>query len=292
LPREYEFVAGLTVRQAKPAPMIRYGERETVDRSSIIEVTNVSKTYSSTRNRIPIKVLDDLSFNLEAGAFLSIIGPSGCGKSTLLHIIGGLKCPSSGVVYIKQRQIEKPVPDLVAMVFQEPTLLPWRSVLDNVCLGLEIRGDDKRRRTDKARHYIELVGLTDFVDRYPSELSGGMRQRVLLARALAQETEVLLMDEPFGALDEQTRLLLCDELLNILKKAQRTIVLVTHSLFEAAYFSDVILVMTTRPGRIKKAFDVRHSGLIASRSRGQIEELREALWIELRDESVKAMGRR
>lgn len=253
---------------------------------TLIRVEGVSKTYQTASSGNPITALSEVSFEVHDGDFLSIIGPSGCGKTTLLHIIGGLTAPTSGSVYLDDALLDRPQPSKLAWVFQDNTLLPWRSIVSNVAFGLELKGLEKPAREKKAREYLDLVGLNGFEDKYPAELSGGMQQRVAIARALTLEPEILLLDEPFGALDEQTRMLLGDELSRIWKATKKTIILVTHSLIEAAYLSTVVLVMTARPGRIKDTVQV----MVNSKRKSTVDQLREELWEKLRDESVKSLG--
>ena len=214
----------------------------------LIEVRGVGKTYAA--QRAPVRALDDISFAVEAGQFVSLVGPSGCGKSTLLQILGGLIEPSDGAVVVDGRTVTQPMPDQIAMVFQDATLLPWKTALANVEFPLELRGISKSQRRDRARQLLDLVGLAEFDDRYPHELSGGMKQRVSIARGLVQDPKIILMDEPFGSLDEQTRIKMGQELLRIWQATGKTIFFITHSLSEALYLSDVVLVMSQRPGRI------------------------------------------
>jgi len=197
-----------------------------------------------------------MSFDVAKAEFLTLIGPSGCGKSTLLNVMAGLQACSGGSVRVGGVEVHKPLPEVIGVVFQDYTLFPWRSVLRNIEIGLEFRGVAAKERRERAQHYLEVVGLEDVASHLPRELSGGMKQRVAIARALSLEPELLLMDEPFGALDEQTRMVLGEQLSGILERSGKTIVFVTHSLAEAAYLSDRILVMTSRPGQIKAAIQV------------------------------------
>jgi NitT/TauT family transport system ATP-binding protein len=202
------------------------------------------------RGRDEVRALDDISFSVTAGEFVAIVGPSGCGKSTLLQILAGLMTPSHGQVLLEGEPITQPRPDKIGVVFQDAWLLPWKTALENIEFPLLLRGVKADERRARARAQLELVRLTDAANRYPHELSGGMKQRVAIARGLVQEPSVLLMDEPFGALDEQTRTRMGAELLNIWERSRRTIVFVTHSLAEAIYLADIVLVMATQPGRI------------------------------------------
>jgi NitT/TauT family transport system ATP-binding protein len=205
----------------------------------------------------PITALSNINLVVEDKEFLSVLGPSGCGKTTLLRIIAGLETATSGSLSIDGELITGPNPKM-AMIFQEYSLYPWRTVLDNVTFGLEVQNKDKGSARERALKYLLLVGLEEFVDRYPYELSGGMRQRAAVARALAIEPQILLMDEPFGALDAQTRNNLQKELLEIWKKTQKTIIFVTHSVDEAVYLSDRIMVMTPRPGRVCEIIPIEY----------------------------------
>ncbi len=195
-----------------------------------------------------ITAVDHISFNVAPGEFLAVIGPSGCGKSTLFNIIGGLLDGYEGRVAVTGETVTGPHPS-IGMVFQEESTFPWRTVTENVAFPLEIAGMPKAQRIERARHFIDLVGLTGFDKRYPAELSGGMRQRVAIARTLASEPKILLMDEPFGALDEQTRLLLGDKVLQIQDQLKQTCLLITHNITEAVQLADRVLVMTYRPGQ-------------------------------------------
>ncbi|HXF74914.1 MAG TPA: ABC transporter ATP-binding protein [Methylomirabilota bacterium] len=222
--------------------------------TEFIKAQNLSLTFRP-KNREPVPALADLSLAVARGEFISIVGPSGCGKSTFLNIVLGLIKHDSGVLEFKGRPIAGPGQER-AMVFQEFGLLPWRTVTGNVELGLELKGVGAAERARRAAELIKLVGLEGFEKHYPHELSGGMKQRVGLARALATEPEVLLMDEPFAALDAQTRDLMQTELLQIWERSKKTVLFVTHSIEEAAYLSDRVIVMTARPGRAKETLKI------------------------------------
>jgi NitT/TauT family transport system ATP-binding protein len=254
--------------------------------SQFIHIRNVTKIYEGKGR--PVIALQDVNFSVNKGEFFTIIGPSGCGKSTLLNIISGLDKPTTGKVIIDGMEVNGPRPDRVAVVFQDPALYNWRTVLDNVAFGLEIRGVNKKERREKALKYIRLVGLSGFEDKYPTQLSGGMKQRTAIARALCLETEILLMDEPFGALDEQTRLLLGLELTRIWQETKKTIIFVTHSLLEAALLSDRIMIMSARPGRVKNILDVDIPRPRDPNSR-EINNIRAMIWEEIKDEAKKMM---
>ena len=198
-----------------------------------------------------LTAVDHMSFDVAPGEFLAVIGPSGCGKSTLFNIIGGLLDGYDGRVTVAGETVQGPHQS-IGMVFQEELTFPWRTVIENVAFPLEIAGQPKAQRIERAKHFIDLVGLRGFENRYPAELSGGMRQRVAIARTLASEPKILLMDEPFGALDEQTRLLLGDKVLQIQDQLKQTCLLITHNITEAVQLADRVLVMTYRPGRLKR----------------------------------------
>jgi NitT/TauT family transport system ATP-binding protein len=211
---------------------------------AIIEVRNIAKTYDSG-----VEALRDITLALPRGELSTFLGPSGCGKTTLLKIIAGLISPSDGEVWVKGNKVSGPGPER-AFVFQDFALLPWASVLRNVAFGLELRGVPKDKREEIARKYITEVGLSSFESRYPHQLSGGMKQRVGLARALAIDADIVLMDEPFSSVDEQTRRKFQEELLDLLKINQKTVIFVTHSIEEAAYLSDQIVLLSQRPGSV------------------------------------------
>jgi NitT/TauT family transport system ATP-binding protein len=202
------------------------------------------------------RAVDQVSLSVREGEFLTLIGPSGCGKTSLLNAIGGLVRPTSGRVLIDGRVVEAPQPETCAYIFQDFALFPWRTALGNVEIALEFRRLPKPERRDRAMAALETVGLADIPDRYPRELSGGMKQRVAVARALVSDCDVLLLDEPFGALDEQTRLVLGTELCQILERTGKSIVFVTHSLQEAVYLSDRVVAFSARPARVRQIFDV------------------------------------
>lgn len=218
-----------------------------------LSIQDVKKSFPQ-KNKSDYTVFEQLQFQVNEGEFVSILGPSGCGKSTLLHIIGGLDQPTEGQILINNQPILSPGPDR-GFVFQEPALMPWLTVLENVLFGL--KDMDKKAAKQIALDHLKLVHLSRFADSYPHELSGGMRQRVSIARALAMNPKVLLMDEPFGALDEQTRTMMHKELQEIWMKTQKTILFITHNIREAILLSDRILLMGTRPGRIMKEFTVK-----------------------------------
>jgi NitT/TauT family transport system ATP-binding protein len=221
----------------------------------LIEIKNVSKTFQQ-RTGGSFTAIDNVSLSIEKGEFVSLLGPSGCGKSTLLNLVAGLEQAQQGQITVNGKPCSTPGPDRV-VVFQEHALFPWLTVLDNVAFGLKQKGIAKKEREQLAMEQIKSVHLSKFVDRYPHELSGGMKQRAAIARALAMDPEILLMDEPFAALDEQTRLILHKELEEIWMRTHKTILFITHNIREAVILSDRVLVMSTRPGTIKKEFVVR-----------------------------------
>ena len=212
---------------------------------NVLIVDDIVKRFETPEG--PLTAVDHVSLNVRQGEFMAVIGPSGCGKSTLFNIVGGLVDGYSGTVTVGGETIHGPHRS-IGMVFQEESTFPWRNVLENVAFPLEIAGMPKQLRHERARHFISLVGLSGFEKRYPAELSGGMRQRVAIARTLASEPKILLMDEPFAALDEQTRLLLGDKVLQIQQELKQTTLIITHNITEAVQLADRILVMTYRPG--------------------------------------------
>jgi NitT/TauT family transport system ATP-binding protein len=215
---------------------------------SLLEVSGLSKTF--TKNNQPLEVLRDLNLQIEPGEFVSIVGASGCGKTTFLRILDGLEKADSGQIRLDGQLIEAPGHDR-SLVFQSDNLFPWRNVQKNITFGLEIQGLSKEKAAGAASYYLNLVGLQDFEKHYPHELSGGMRQRVNLARALAVNPKVLLMDEPFAALDAQTREVMQAELLSIWQEQRKTVIFITHQIEEAVYLSDRVLVFSSRPGQVK-----------------------------------------
>jgi NitT/TauT family transport system ATP-binding protein len=223
--------------------------------NSNIVLEEVSKKFK-TRSGEEVLALESVSFKVDSREFVSIIGPSGCGKSTVLSLIAGLEMPSSGKVYVDGEEVRGPNPSKISLMFQEHTLLPWRTLLGNVEFGLEIRGIPREERREKALKFLELVGLKGFENKYPREVSGGMKQRASLARSLVLDPEIILMDEPFGALDEQSRIILGQELTKIWLRIRNTVVFVTHSIREAAYLSDRVIVFTKRPAKVAKELTV------------------------------------
>jgi len=237
-----------------------------------------------------IAALDKVSFGVMPGELLALIGPSGCGKSTLFNIIGGLSSGYQGRVAVDGETVSGPHAS-IGMVFQEESTFPWRTVIDNVAFPLEVAGMSRRERIAHARRFVSLVGLDGFENSFPSELSGGMRQRVSMARTLASEPKILLMDEPFAALDGQTRLLLGDKVLQIQQQLNQTMLLITHNITEAVQLADRILVMTYRPGRVKRVVDInlprpRTSEIVSSEAFGRYVA---QIWSDLREEASRGL---
>ncbi|HMK80551.1 MAG TPA: ABC transporter ATP-binding protein [Xanthobacteraceae bacterium] len=252
-------------------------------------VDGVSHLYRPPTGR-PVLALEDISLQVRDREFLALLGPSGCGKSTLLYLIGGFLPVEQGRITLDGKPITAPGPDR-GIVFQHFALFPWKTVRSNVLYGLERMGLPRAEREKRAQSFIDLVGLTGFEDSYPAQLSGGMKQRTAIARTLAFDPKILLMDEPFGALDAQTRHLMQTELLGIWQRARKTVVFVTHDVQEAVYLADRVAVMSARPGRIKTIvetrFDKSDPGL--TKSKAFVDKVDE-LWSLVRDEAVKALA--
>jgi NitT/TauT family transport system ATP-binding protein len=254
----------------------------------VLVAENLVKRFATPDG--PLTAVENVSFSIRQSEFVSVIGPSGCGKSTVFNIAGGLISDYEGRVAVDGEPIRGPHKS-IGMVFQEESAFPWRTVIENVGFPLEIIGVAKAERHERARRFINLVGLTGFENRYPAELSGGMRQRVAIARTLAFEPKILLMDEPFASLDEQTRLLLGDKVLQIQQELNQTCLLITHNLTEAVQLSDRIIVMTYRPGRVKRIVDIdlprpRTSEVVGSDAFGRYVA---QIWTDLREEASRGM---
>jgi NitT/TauT family transport system ATP-binding protein len=254
-----------------------------------LALDRVGMTYGSGAGAV--RALEPVSLEIHRGEFVAVIGPSGCGKSTLFNIVGGLLPGYEGDVLLDGRRVSGPNPQ-IAMVFQEESTFPWRTMLENVVFPLEVRGVPRAEREERARRMIDLVGLTGFENRRPGDLSGGMRQRTSLARALCAEPAILLMDEPFASVDEQTRLLLGEKLLEIWQRLQQTTLLITHSIAEAVQLSDRVVVMSFRPGRIKQIVDIdlprpRTTDVLAGE---RFAHLVARIWNDLRAEAARGMA--
>jgi ABC-type nitrate/sulfonate/bicarbonate transport system ATPase subunit len=256
---------------------------------SIIEVNGLSKTF--TKRGASVTALDQISLTVRPKEFVAVLGPSGCGKSTLLNVIAGFENPTAGKAFFKGEQIAAPGPSR-AVVFQEPALFPWLNVLENVTFGPRIQGKPSSDYEKTALRILEQVGLERFVRHYPAELSGGMRQRVGIARVLLLEPEVLLMDEPFGALDAQTRTLMQELLLQVWERYHQTVLFITHDIEEALLLAETIYVMTARPGRIKKTISVdlprpRPNEITTS---PEFNEFKREILRLIREEAIEAAG--
>jgi NitT/TauT family transport system ATP-binding protein len=249
----------------------------------------VTKSFP-VRDAAELTAVSEVDLEIAGGEFAVLVGPSGCGKSTLLDLLAGLTTPTSGRILLDGRDVTGPGLDR-GIVFQQYALLPWRTALGNIEFGLEATGVPRRERAERARHYLDLVGLAGFESRHPHELSGGMRQRVAIARSLAYDPQVLLMDEPFAALDAQTRESLQDELLRIWARTGKTIVFITHGIDEAVYLGQRVAVLTSRPGRIKKVVPIELGERTAAddaRSSPQFARYRHEIWTSLHDEVARA----
>lgn len=255
-------------------------------KSTSINVHNLHKSFHSRSG--PIIALTDITFSVEKGEFFVIVGPSGCGKTTLLRILAGLEEASGGQVVVSGAQQGRPVN---SMVFQEQSVFPWMTVRDNVAYGLRLRGIPKKERYETAETYIRMIGLSKFADAYPHQLSGGMKQRVSVARAFANDPEILLMDEPFGALDEQNRIILQQELIKIWEETRKTAVFITHSIDEAICLGDRVMIMTAHPGTIHCITEIdlpRPRDITAIRTNHRYNEIFVDIWGNLREEVLKS----
>jgi NitT/TauT family transport system ATP-binding protein len=259
--------------------------------ASQIVIEGLGHAFRPARGR-EVVALDDVSLDIARREFVAVLGPSGCGKSTLLYILGGFIPVEQGRILIEGKPIDGPGPDR-GVVFQHFALFPWKTVRQNILYGLERTGVQRAEREQRAQGFIDLVGLTGFEDAYPSQLSGGMKQRTAIARTLAVEPDILLMDEPFGALDAQTRSLMQSELIRIWSQSRKTVVFVTHDVQEAVYLAERVVVMSARPGRVKAIvdIDIDRSQAGVFRQQGFVEKVDE-IWELVRTEAVMAQRTR
>ncbi|MBP2172997.1 ABC transporter ATP-binding protein [Methanococcus voltae] len=248
-----------------------------------LQIKNVTKRYTGKNE---VLAVDNVSLEIGENEFISIVGPSGCGKSTLLRMVAGLESITDGEIIFNGKKVEGTNAER-GMVFQQYTLMPWRTVLQNITFGLEVKNIPKEERLTIARKYIQMIGLEDFENSYPYELSGGMQQRVAIARTLANDPQIVLMDEPFGALDAQTRSMLQNHLLKIWETDKKTILFITHSVDEAIYLSDKVVIMSARPGKIKEIVDIN---IERPRSRISAEFLdyKKRIYDSLKEEVLKS----
>ncbi|WP_315927581.1 ABC transporter ATP-binding protein [Mesorhizobium sp. SP-1A] len=267
---------------------------ETVAKPKLVSISGKSDTKSSQKGQVLISglrhrygqliALEQIDIDIQGGKFVVIVGPSGCGKSSLLMMMGGLASPSEGTISCAGQPMTTPDPSRIGIVFQEASLFPWLTAQANVEFPLLLRGTGKSERAERARAELKRVGLSNFAERYPHELSGGMKQRVSIARGLVQDPPILLMDEPFAALDEQTRLTMSDELLRIWESTGKTLVFVTHSLTEAVYLADEVIVMSGRPGKVVDRIDIEldRPRSLAMMSSPKFAKYRERIWEQIR----------
>ncbi len=261
-----------------------------MSRESHVSLNEVIHRYDGPS---AVEALGTINLEIRRGEFFSIVGPSGCGKSTLLDIVSGLVRPTSGSVRFEGKELRGEVPDGIGVVFQEDSSMPWLNVRDNVAFGLRISSLPKKEAADRVDHAIHFMGLAQFAAHYPAQLSGGMRQRVCIARTLVLRPRLILLDEPFGALDQQTRLLMGDELVRLWRETGATVLFITHALDEAAMLSDRVGVMSARPGRFIELVETewprdRDSRVMTDPKFGALTG---RLWSSLREESLKTMGR-
>lgn len=252
---------------------------------SSINISKVSKVFGGTN---AVRAIDDVDLTVEQGQFVAIVGPSGCGKSTLLNLVAGFEKPSSGTIEVNGRAVKSAGPDR-AVVFQEAALFPWLSVWENVVFGPKMKGSTKDDYAKRAEEYIRLVGLENFRNHLPHQLSGGMRQRVGIARTLVMEPELFLMDEPFGALDAQTRMDMQELLLSVWEERKRTVLFITHDIDEAILLADVVYVMTARPGKFRSNVNVElpRPRSMDQLTEGKFVELKKHILSQIRDEAAR-----
>ncbi|HEY5309376.1 MAG TPA: ABC transporter ATP-binding protein [Casimicrobiaceae bacterium] len=260
---------------------------------SLLSLRNVSKTFPASAQQPPLHALGPLDLELRRGEFFAVVGPSGCGKSTLLELIAGLTAATAGAIEFEGRPISGQAPEGIGVVFQDDASLPWLNVADNAAFGLRRTNLGSAEKKERVRDVLNLVGLADFATSFPAQLSGGMRQRVCIARTLVMRPSLILLDEPFGALDQQTRLLMGEELLRMWRETKATVFLITHALDEAAMLADRIGVMSARPGRLVDVIETnwpreRDSQIVEDSAFGAITA---RMWKTLRGESIKTLGR-
>jgi NitT/TauT family transport system ATP-binding protein len=258
-----------------------------------VTLRGVTKVYPASAGGNPVHALGPIDIEIRKGEFFAVVGPSGCGKSTLLELIAGLTAPTQGEIEFEGRAIGDNVPDGIGVVFQEDACFPWLNVLENIEFGLRRKAIDADEKSRQAAAVIEMMGLREFARSYPAQLSGGMRQRVCIARTIVAQPRLILLDEPFGALDQQTRLLMGDEMLRLWRQTGATVFLITHALDEAAMLADRIVVMSARPGRTIDLVETNWPRERDSRivERENFGALTSRLWKTLREESLKTMGR-
>jgi NitT/TauT family transport system ATP-binding protein len=266
-------------------------ERTLSANAAAVSIESVSHSYRPPTGK-PVQALNQISLDIGEKEFVALLGPSGCGKSTLLYLIGGFLPIETGRIVVGSKSVTGPGPDR-GIVFQHFALFPWKTVLGNVLYGLENTGVPRQERLERAQHYIDLVQLSGFENSYPSQLSGGMKQRAAIARTLAIAPDILLMDEPFGALDAQTRSIMQEELLSIWQKTKTTIVFVTHDVREAVYVAERVVLMSARPGRVMEIVDTRFGGRGAEvMDTPEFNQIARHIWDRVRDEAMLAqMGR-
>jgi NitT/TauT family transport system ATP-binding protein len=257
-----------------------------------IQARNVTHQFGEVGETRHVKALLETSLDVVRGELMCLIGPSGCGKSTLLNCMGGLIKPTGGTVTVGDKPVSGPMPQDVAFIFQENALFPWNTIMENILLGMMFQGVPKAERFERGKAALDAVGLSQFTEHFPSQLSGGMRQRAALARALSLQTDILLMDEPFGALDEQTRMVLGEDLSILLSRSKKTIVFVTHSLGEAVFLADRVAIFSARPGTIKEVIEVDepHPRRPEFMTSPKFHALRDRLYELLHEEIRKSMA--
>ena len=253
-----------------------------------LEAREICLSYFQPRSQTRLVALDRVNVTIREGEFVSVVGPSGCGKTTFLNIVDGLLRPTSGEIIVDGKSVTEPGPDR-AVVFQDASLLPWRTVLGNVTYGLECQNRPAREAQERAHHFIDMVGLKGFEQHYPHELSGGMQQRVNLARALVMDPQLLLMDEPFAALDAQTREAMQEELIEITLKAKKTVLFITHQIDEAVYLSDRVIVFSSRPGRVKAdiPINIERPRKLRLKRDPRFHALEDEVWALVHDQPVE-----